>query len=92
MLDELTSMLADINPIGGISKTDLKKFIAYARDAFEIPILNELVQLGYWVRRAFIMCCSFLSAIPTAELEPISETYVQADEVKFLSKVFSRWR
>ncbi|KAG1735523.1 hypothetical protein EDB19DRAFT_1896247 [Suillus lakei] len=54
---------ADINPIGGISKTDLKKFIAYARDAFDIPILNE-----------------FLSAIPTAELEPISETYVQADE------------
>ncbi|KAG1780851.1 hypothetical protein EV702DRAFT_682831 [Suillus placidus] len=54
---------ADINPIGGISKTDLKKFIAYARDAFELPILNE-----------------FLSAIPTAELEPISETYVQADE------------
>lgn len=54
---------ADINPIGGISKTDLKKFIAYARDAFEIPILND-----------------FLSAIPTAELEPSSETYVQADE------------
>lgn len=46
-MDELTSMLADINPIGGISKTDLKKFIAYARDAFEIPILNELVQMGY---------------------------------------------
>jgi NAD+ synthase (glutamine-hydrolysing) len=47
LLDELTLMPADINPIGGISKTDLKKFIAYARDAFEIPILNELVQLGY---------------------------------------------
>lgn len=24
--------------------------------------------------------CSFLTAVPTAELEPISETYVQADE------------
>ncbi|KAG1800160.1 hypothetical protein EV424DRAFT_1587635 [Suillus variegatus] len=46
------------------SKTDLKKFIAYARDAFEITILND-----------------FLTAIPTAELEPISEAYVQADEV-----------
>jgi len=34
---------ADINPIGGISKTDLKKFIAYAKDAFDIPILNESV-------------------------------------------------
>ncbi|KAI6149345.1 hypothetical protein BKA82DRAFT_995389 [Pisolithus tinctorius] len=55
---------ADINPIGGISKTDLKKFIAYAEDAFDLPILR-----------------SFLDAIPTAELEPISETYVQADEV-----------
>ncbi|KAG2747839.1 hypothetical protein P692DRAFT_20875169 [Suillus brevipes Sb2] len=34
---------ADINPIGGISKTDLEKFIAYARDAFEIPILNDAI-------------------------------------------------
>jgi NAD+ synthase (glutamine-hydrolysing) len=33
--------LADINPIGGISKTDLKKFIAYARDAFDLPILSR---------------------------------------------------
>jgi NAD+ synthase (glutamine-hydrolysing) len=55
---------ADINPIGGISKTDLKKFILYARDAFELPILDD-----------------FLTAVPTAELEPITETYVQADEV-----------
>ncbi|VVT46649.1 uncharacterized protein SAPINGB_P001318 [Magnusiomyces paraingens] len=54
---------ADINPIGGISKHDLKKFIAYARDAFELPILNE-----------------FLTATPTAELEPITEDYVQSDE------------
>lgn len=34
---------ADINPIGGISKTDLKRFITYARDAFDLPIMNELV-------------------------------------------------
>lgn len=54
---------ADINPIGGISKTDLKKFIAYARDAFDLPILD-----------------SFLNATPTAELEPITKTYVQSDE------------
>ncbi|KAF7308596.1 Glutamine-dependent NAD(+) synthetase [Mycena chlorophos] len=54
---------ADINPIGGISKTDLKKFIAYAETAFPLPILSN-----------------FLSAVPTAELEPITETYVQADE------------
>lgn len=54
---------ADINPIGGISKTDLKKFIAYAHDSFDLPILS-----------------SFLSAVPTAELEPITESYVQSDE------------
>ncbi|KAI0339491.1 glutamine-dependent NAD(+) synthetase with GAT domain-containing protein [Trametopsis cervina] len=54
---------ADINPIGAISKVDLKKFIAYARDAFELPVLQ-----------------GFLDAVPTAELEPITETYVQADE------------
>jgi NAD+ synthase (glutamine-hydrolysing) len=54
---------ADINPIGGISKTDLKKFIAYAEDAFGLPILR-----------------SFLDAVPTAELEPITENYVQSDE------------
>jgi len=55
---------ADINPIGAISKTDLKKFIAYAKGAFDLPVLQD-----------------FLNAIPTAELEPITETYVQADEV-----------
>jgi NAD+ synthase (glutamine-hydrolysing) len=48
MPTELTLIPADINPIAGISKTDLKKFIAYARDAFEIPILDELVQLCYY--------------------------------------------
>jgi NAD+ synthase (glutamine-hydrolysing) len=52
---------ADINPIGGISKTDLKSFIAYAEKALDLPILEE-----------------FLSAVPTAELEPID--YVQSDE------------
>ncbi|KAJ6261440.1 hypothetical protein Dda_4110 [Drechslerella dactyloides] len=54
---------ADINPIGGISKTDLKRFIAYARDQFGIPILHD-----------------FLTATPTAELEPITKEYVQSDE------------
>jgi NAD+ synthase (glutamine-hydrolysing) len=55
---------ADINPIGGISKTDLKRFIAFAQHRFDLPILEE-----------------FLNATPTAELEPITETYVQSDEV-----------
>ncbi|KIY65087.1 glutamine-dependent NAD synthetase with GAT domain-containing protein [Cylindrobasidium torrendii FP15055 ss-10] len=55
---------ADVNPIGGISKTDLKKFIAYAETKFKMPILH-----------------SFLTAVPTAELEPITKSYVQSDEV-----------
>ena len=40
----VTGFAADVNPIGAISKTDLKKFIAYARDAFELPVLNECVR------------------------------------------------
>ncbi|MCO5579262.1 hypothetical protein L7F22_033116 [Adiantum nelumboides] len=54
---------ADINPIGGISKTDLKRFIAYAQTSFSLPVLGD-----------------FLNATPTAELEPITNEYVQADE------------
>ncbi|KAF9201644.1 glutamine-dependent NAD(+) synthetase [Haplosporangium sp. Z 27] len=54
---------ADVNPIGGISKADLRRFIAYAELAFGMPILAK-----------------FLNATPTAELEPITETYVQSDE------------
>lgn len=34
---------ADINPIGGISKTDLKRFIAYASKEFDMPILDEFL-------------------------------------------------
>ncbi|GFF62319.1 glutamine-dependent NAD(+) synthetase [Aspergillus udagawae] len=54
---------ADLNPIGSISKVDLKKFIAWARDSLDLPILHE-----------------FLAATPTAELEPITATYIQSDE------------
>ena len=34
-------LLADLNPIGGISKADLKTFIAYAEDTFNLPILRR---------------------------------------------------
>lgn len=33
---------ADINPIGGISKTDLKKFLYYARDKFNLPVISDI--------------------------------------------------
>lgn len=35
---------ADINPIGGISKADLKMFIAYAQEHFHIPVLHEFLE------------------------------------------------
>ena len=34
---------ADVNPIGGISKTDLKMFIGWAATNFELPILHEFL-------------------------------------------------
>ena len=55
---------ADLNPIGGISKTDLKSFIRYGEAKFNLPCLHD-----------------FLEAPPTAELEPITATHVQTDEV-----------
>lgn len=54
---------ADINPIGGIDKADLKLFVKWAQTNFSIPMLDD-----------------FLTATPTAELEPITEDYVQTDE------------
>ena len=34
---------ADINPIGGISKTDLKKFLAFAKDRFNLSVLQDVL-------------------------------------------------
>lgn len=35
---------ADINPIGGISKTDLKSFLHYAKNRFFLPSLSEILE------------------------------------------------
>uniref|UniRef100_A0A182JFP2 Glutamine-dependent NAD(+) synthetase n=1 Tax=Anopheles atroparvus TaxID=41427 RepID=A0A182JFP2_ANOAO len=35
---------ADVNPIGGISKVDLRRFLAYAQREFSLPIVAEIVQ------------------------------------------------
>ncbi|PKI85565.1 NAD(+) synthase (glutamine-hydrolyzing) [Malassezia vespertilionis] len=43
-LTKYDNSAADLNPIGGISKTDLKRFIAYARDAFHLLILDEFLE------------------------------------------------
>ena len=53
----------DINPIGGISKHDLRRFLKWAAHHLDYPVLGEIVE-----------------APPTAELEPITETYTQTDE------------
>ncbi|GMK58908.1 hypothetical protein CspeluHIS016_0603500 [Cutaneotrichosporon spelunceum] len=57
---------ADINPIGGISKTDLKRFIAYAETQFEMPIL-----------RSFLDAIPSAELIPIGE-----DNAVQSDEVE----------
>lgn len=62
---------ADINPIGGISKTDLKSFILYASTAPEFKTVDG---------ERFALLEDFITAVPTAELEPITKDYVQSDE------------
>jgi len=42
-LRSMTVRSGDINPIGAISKTDWKRFIAYARDAFDLVVLDEFL-------------------------------------------------
>ena len=54
---------ADLNPIGAISKTDLRQFLRWAAEHLDYPALTDVVE-----------------APPTAELEPITETYTQEDE------------
>ncbi|HIA67008.1 TPA: glutamine-dependent NAD(+) synthetase [Candidatus Poribacteria bacterium] len=54
---------ADVNPIGGISKMDLRRFLDWAADHLGYTALIDVV-----------------SALPTAELEPITEDYTQEDE------------
>lgn len=55
---------ADINPIGGISKVDLRRFLQWAGTNKGYTTLLEVV-----------------SVPPTAELEPITDSYSQKDEV-----------
>ena len=55
---------ADINPIGGISKGDLRRFLRWSIDNLGYSSLIDVVE-----------------ATPTAELEPITESYAQKDEV-----------
>lgn len=55
---------ADINPIGSISKRDLREFVQFCSDKWSLPMLSQ-----------------FLTAAPTAELEPLTADSQQTDEV-----------
>lgn len=35
---------ADVNPIGGISKTDLRRFLHFCRQKFSIPIIEDIIK------------------------------------------------
>lgn len=54
---------ADVNPIGGISKGDIRSFLRWGVENLGYPTLASVEQ-----------------ALPTAELEPIRDDYVQTDE------------
>nr|KAJ3421971.1 glutamine-dependent NAD(+) synthetase [Polyrhizophydium stewartii] len=56
---------ADVNPLGGISKVDLTDFVRHMRDS--VPHLSIL--------------SDFLEALPSAELEPITASHQQTDEI-----------
>eukprot|EP00794_Sanderia_malayensis_P011791 gene11791-13011_t len=57
---------ADLNPIGGISKTDLRSFIHYF---YDVHLRNEKYRLKSLV--------SIVEATPTAELEPLEGGRIQ---------------
>ncbi|KAM4721093.1 glutamine-dependent NAD(+) synthetase [Rhinophrynus dorsalis] len=54
---------ADLNPIGGISKADLRGFMQYSIDKFQLPAIKGI-----------------LSALPTAELEPLTDGKVSQND------------
>eukprot|EP00756_Hemistasia_phaeocysticola_P006332 Hpha_TRINITY_DN13778_c0_g1::TRINITY_DN13778_c0_g1_i5::g.142281::m.142281/K01950/E6.3.5.1, NADSYN1, QNS1, nadE; NAD+ synthase (glutamine-hydrolysing) len=55
---------ADINPIGGISKGDLRKFLRWAADARPAEYGPRLEK-----------CRSIVEAVPTAELRPLEDEH-----------------
>ena len=75
---------ADINPIGGISKTDLKRFIAYARDAFDLPVLTTYVYHCSWLDSSLKSVPAFWkpfpplswSQLPSHTSKPTRQTWV----------------
>jgi NAD+ synthase (glutamine-hydrolysing) len=68
--------------LGGVSKVDLRKFIAWAQHELNLPLLQEYVRvyaLGDLASPS-LERSRFLDATPTAELEPTDAGHVQKDE------------
>ena len=63
---------ADINPIGGISKTDLKRFIIWGVKELELPILEDFYHA---------IPTAELEPIVEEDKEKGTKAYVQSDEV-----------
>jgi hypothetical protein len=55
LLNRRSCSSADVNPIGGISKTDLKRFIAWAETEFDMPILRRCVTRGLDTQRPALL-------------------------------------
>ena len=76
---------ADLNPIGGISKTDLKRFIAWAQQKFELPVLAKFLDAVPTAVSLFPLASLWLLQVQLTndlkELEPTTSSYTQSDEV-----------
>jgi hypothetical protein len=63
---------ADINPIGGISKTDLKRFILWASTNFNLPLLQTFIDAPPTAGEFLLRLERFAKLINQIELEPIT--------------------
>ncbi|MCJ1256915.1 glutamine-dependent NAD(+) synthetase [Lignoscripta atroalba] len=72
---------ADLNPIGSISKTDLRAFIRWAEDAFDLPVLHD-----------FLTATPTAELIPFTENEPSQSDEVEMGMTYDELSVFGRLR
>ena len=58
--------------------------ISYSIQCMYLLYVHVCVRMSCcWILSEVLNCCSILKAKPTAELEPITESHVQNDEVRF---------
>ncbi|KAI9731897.1 MAG: glutamine-dependent NAD(+) synthetase [Cirrosporium novae-zelandiae] len=81
----IDSSSADLNPIGAISKVDLVMFVAYARDTFHLPVLQEF--LDATPTAELIPLPADASVKPQSDEEEMGMTYQELDIFGRLRKV-----